>query len=165
MGAMKKAAEEKATKGKTTGKQDNTKKEPKVKQPTVKDMKAERIEPNPESKRGKVYAYGKSKEGGSVKAIAEEFKCTVSNVSQHLAQIHGICGFGLKRLGDQFWFMGEPTVTWEQQKAVKEAEKKDKAAKAAAKKKAAAEAKKAAKADKTPDKGKDQAPPETNDFL
>jgi len=141
MGAMKKAKDEGTKVNETPESTDKKKKtqEKKPAEPRVYSGADVRIEPNPASKRGKVYAAGKTKEGGSRKQIAEEFGCTASNVSQHLAQINKICGFELKVDGDRFWFSGDPTVTWKEQKAEKEKKKaeKEKAKKKTSKKKKA----------------------------
>ena len=100
---------------------------------TVKDALEVTREPSPASKKGKVFAYGRSEEGGSFTAIATEFGCTLSNVRQHVAQCHANLGFGYKIEGDKFWITGEITESWDAQVKIKEAKAEEKKAEVAAK--------------------------------
>ena len=94
-------------------------KEPKAPRVTVKDPTDSCKEPSPTSKKGKVYAAGRTEEGGSFEALQAEFGCTASNVRQHVAQCHTNLGFGYKIEGDTFWITGDVTESWEDQAAAK----------------------------------------------
>lgn len=121
---------------------------------TIKDATDKGKEPNPETKKGRVFYPGRTEEGGSIKATVLDFGCTVSNVRQHIAQCHTNLGFGYKIVGDRYWITGEVTNSWEDQEAIKKAEAKKVAdakkakeeAEAKTKKEAEEEAKKVAEA-------------------
>lgn len=144
------------------GTDDTTTEDPEVKEPeapkaTVKNaIDGGGREPNPESKKGKMFYPGRTEEGGSIKAMTEEFGCTLSNIRQHIAQCHTNLGFGYKIVGDRYWITGEVHISWDDQKAEKDAAaaKKEAAKKAkeeaAAKAKAEAEAKAKAEAETDP---------------
>lgn len=118
---------------------EETPKTPKTPRVTTKEPKdGERKEPNPSTKKGRVYTAGRTEEGGSIDALAKDFGCTTSNVRQHIAQCHTNLGFGYTLEGDNFYITGEPTLTWEDQAAEKAEKAKAKAAEKAAAKKAAA---------------------------
>lgn len=109
---------------------------------TIKEpVEGDRKEPNPSTKKGKVFTAGRTEEGGSMEALIADFGCTPSNIRQHIAQCNSNLGFGYKIVGDTFWITGDATVTWEEQAKVKEEAAAVKKAEAAAKAKAKADAK------------------------
>ena len=85
-----------------------------------------RIQPDPlrAKQKNKIYQAGISKNGGSIKGLAKQMKCTPRNIQLHIQQCKTKLGFGYRIEGDHFKIVGAPTPTETRQKGIKPTLKK-----------------------------------------